>query len=178
MAIFAHPAWSLNTPDDLAALHGFSAVEIYNSVSDTHNNFQRADSSYFIDLCANRGMFLPLIATDDAHYYDGDECVSWTMVRARELSVSAILDGIRAGDCYATQGPWLSVKREGKDLIIHCSPCSTIATLSNLSCTKGRTTRGKGLTAATYTPAASEQWVRVIVMDAEGRQAWSNIIKL
>lgn len=177
LAFLAHPAWSLNAPAELAALHGLSAVEIYNTVSDVHNNFNRADSGYFIDLCANQGMILPLIATDDSHFYDGtDDCISFTMVRAKELTSSAILDAIRRGDCYASQGPWLSVKHEENNIVIHCSPCSTIAAMSNRATVKGRIVRGEGLTSFVYTPEEDEAWIRVTIVDAEGRQAWSNII--
>jgi predicted metal-dependent phosphoesterase TrpH len=67
--VLAHPAWSLNSVDDAARLHGFVATEIYNAVSEAHESL-RPYSDYFVDLCANAGIYYGLLATDDAHYYD------------------------------------------------------------------------------------------------------------
>jgi hypothetical protein len=33
-------------------------------------------------MIATRGLYLPLVADDDAHYYDTDACVSWIMAEA------------------------------------------------------------------------------------------------
>ena len=54
LAILAHPAWSLNTPNHAMELQGFEAVEIYNSVSNV-NQSSRPYSGYFVDLLANEG---------------------------------------------------------------------------------------------------------------------------
>ena len=69
LAILAHPAWSLNTPEQILRLHGFDATEIYNSVSGVHES-RRPDSSIIVDQLGARGLFLPLVADDDTHYYD------------------------------------------------------------------------------------------------------------
>lgn len=68
LAILAHPAWSLNTPDQILKYNGFDATEIYNSVSDAHMS-RRPDSSLIVDMLGARGCLLPLLAVDDAHYY-------------------------------------------------------------------------------------------------------------
>ena len=93
IAILAHPAWSLNTPEEALCLKGFSAVEIYNSVSDV-NQSSRPYSGYFVDLIANKGMFLNIAATDDAHYYNGsDQTKSYIMVKAD--SIDDIFEAIK-----------------------------------------------------------------------------------
>ena len=180
LAFLAHPNWSLNTPADVASLTGLSAVEVYNSVSDCNNNFRRADSTYFVDICANQGWSLPLVATDDSHAYgDIDNCIAWTMVRAKELSTPAILDAIKRGDCYATQGPWIHATWDGEKMCVHCSPCSVIAVMSNYVCTgTSRTLRGEGVTYFEYVPQENEKWLRAEVKDADGHLAWSNITSL
>jgi len=178
MAILAHPAWSLNCPEHAEALTGFSAVEIYNTVSNV-NQSSRPYSGYFVDLLSNRGTFYPLIATDDTHYYDGsDETKSWIMVHAESLQKEDLFSAIEHGDFYATQGPELHVRREGDLLIADCSPCIMINFLSNAAWGPDRITRGKDLTHAEYKIKAWDKWVRVEIHDADGRYAWSNIIRI
>lgn len=178
IAILAHPAWSLNAPEDAMALSGFGGVEIYNTVSNVGMS-SRPYSGYFVDLLANKGVTYPLIAADDTHYYQGqDETKSYVMVKTEDDSVAAILDGIRKGDFYATQGPELHVRREGDRIIADCSPCVTIDFLSNSSYARDKMNRGEDLTHGEYTIKPWEKWIRVEVCDENGNYAWSNIISL
>ncbi len=175
IAVLAHPCWSLNSVDDAKKLSGFSACEIFNSCSEAHES-QRAYSDHFIDICSNNGMYYTIFATDDAHFYDGtDETRGFVYVKADELSESAILDALRRGDCFASQGPELFVKKEGNTIIIDCSPCSIVGVLSNFSIYKGHTVRGENITHHEYELQPGEVWARVQVTDKDGNRAWSNI---
>ena len=178
LAILAHPAWSLNTPEEIKKLSGFDAVEIYNSVSDVGQS-SRPYSGYFVDLLANMGVTYPLIATDDAHYYQGeDETKSYIMVKAEDGSIESILEGIRKSEFYATQGPELYVKKDGNKLIVDCSPCDVIGTVSNLAWTASRVSRGENMTHFEYEIKETEKWIRVEVIDANGKHAWSRVFSL
>ncbi len=178
MAVLAHPAWSLNTPAHAKELSGFEAVEIYNTVSNV-NQSSRPYSGYFVDLLANEGITYPLTATDDVHYYNGeDDAKSYVMVKAESLSKKDILDAIRKRDFYATQGPELHVRREGNRIIADCSECVMIDFLSNAAWCPDRIYRGSGLTHAEYTLKAFDKWVRVEVHDENGNYAWSNVIEI
>ena len=175
LAILAHPAWSLNSPEHAKELSGFEAVEIYNTVSNV-NQSSRPYSGYFVDLLANEGIEYPLIATDDSHYYDGeDDTVSYVMVKSEGLSAKNILDAIRHKDFYATQGPELHVRREGNKMIADCSECVMIDFLSNSAWCPDKITRGQGLTHAEYEIKKHDKWVRVEVHDENGKYAWSNV---
>ena len=178
IAILAHPAWSLNTPAHALALKGFDATEIYNTVSNV-NQSSRPYSGYFVDLLANEGVAYPLLAADDVHYYAGeDETKSYIMVKTAENTREAILDAVRNGDFYATQGPELHVRREGEKVIVDCSPCMKIDVLSNSSWCPDKITRGIGLIHAEYKLKDWDKWVRVEVLDETGNYAWSNVIML
>lgn len=178
IAILAHPAWSLNKPEDAKELSGIDTVEIYNSVSDVCQS-SRPYSGYFVDLLANDGIAYPLVATDDTHYYNGeDETKSYIMVKSESNSTEDILSAIRRGDFYATQGPELHIRREGDKIIADCSECTMIDFLSNSAWAPDKITRGSGLTHAEYTIKEWEKWVRVEVRDEHGNYAWSNIIML
>ncbi len=176
IAILAHPYWSLNRPEEALALHGFAATEIYNAVSDVHESF-RPYSGYFVDLLSNAGGELPLVATDDAHYYDGDECHSFIIVHAENGSQGALLDAIRRGDFYATQGPELSVERYGRHIVIECSPADQITCVTNAAWLPNRVLRDSGRTRAEYILDEVDRWIRVEVK-AGDRMAWSNVIRI
>lgn len=178
IAILAHPAWSLNTVDDVTELTGFTATEIYNTVSDV-NQSHRPYSGYFVDIAANKGIVYKLVATDDAHYYDGnDEAKSYIMVNAASDSKEDILTAIRKGDFFATQGPWLSVKKDGEVIKVECSECVKIAFVSNSVFERDKILRADALTSGEYKVKDYEKWVRVEVSDKNGLCAWSNVFVL
>lgn len=179
LAVLAHPAWSLNTVDQVEGLKGIGATEIYNSVSDAGES-SRPYSGHFADCAACRGLRYPLIADDDTHYYDGmDETVSWIMLAGEpETPDAEILEAIRRKDFYATQGPEIHIFREGKRVIVKCSPVSRISFFSNAVWAWGRCVRGDGLTEASCEIQPFETFIRAEVTDSEGRKAWSNIMEL
>lgn len=178
IAILAHPAWSLNTPEHFTELSGFSAIEIYNSVSDV-NQSTRPYSGYFVDLLANKGLALPLVATDDAHYYSGeDDRKSYVMVKAESNSGEDILSAIERGDFYATQGPEVHIRREGELIILDSSECVILSILSNSAWAADRVLRGEGLTHLEYKIKPWDKWVRAEVTDKDGRVGWSNVLFL
>ena len=178
VAVLAHPAWSLNAPEDGIELKGIELTEIYNTVSEVQES-DRPYSGYFADLCANRGKLFGLLATDDAHYYDGrDNRKAWISLKADGLTDEDIVRALKVGDYYATQGPEVHLRREGDKLIIDCTPCDKIVTFSNISWTKSRALRGVGLTHFEYEIKDEDKWVRVEVTDAEGKKAWSNFIQI
>ncbi|MBR2024655.1 MAG: hypothetical protein IKA02_02470 [Clostridia bacterium] len=178
IAVLAHPAWSLNKPSDLIDLKGVDATEIYNAVSDAGQSM-RPYSDYYVDICANAGFYPLILATDDAHAYDGnDNRLGWIMVKADTLSNEALREAILRGDFYATEGPDLFVKRQGNKLIIDTSPCEIIGTLSNLSWERGRVLRGNNVTHFEYGIRENEKWIRVEARDKNGKKAWSNIFVL
>ena len=176
LAVLAHPAWSLNTPQQILDLHDVDATEIYNSVSGVHQS-RRPDSSLLVDMIAARGLYLPLVADDDAHYYDNDACISWIMAEAEDNSQSAILSAVKEGRFYATQGPEVHLWTEGDELVVKCSPCKEIVFFSNLAWCE-RVFTGEALTEARYKTHSNETFVRCEVTDSDGKRAWTNIIPL
>jgi len=175
MAVLAHPAWSMNTLEQAKNLQGVEATEVYNAVSECNQSI-RAYSPHFVEACANAGLYYRVLATDDAHYYDlGDACMGWVMAKMESLSRENVLKALRNGDFYATQGPELYVRREGNDIIVECSPCKTVAVMTNMTWRKDRVVRGEAITGHRYTLVGDETWYRVEVQDAEGKYAWSNI---
>lgn len=176
IAILAHPAWSLNTPEQILALRDVDATEIYNSVSGVHFS-RRPDSSLIIDMIGSYGRYYPLIADDDTHFYDNDDCVSWIMVEAEAGDAKTLMDAIRRGNYYATQGPEVHLYRDGDDYVVRCSPCSEIRYFSNSVYTE-RIFCGDGITEARYQARPEEHYLRAEVVDKDGKSAWSQIIEI
>lgn len=176
LAIFGHPAWSLNTLDDAKALKGFGGVEIFNSISECDQNVNRAYSDYFVDMCANNGIYYKILATDDAHIYGGDdELRGFIYVKCGEVKREKIIEAINKGDFCASQGPIISAEIKDGYLIIDCSEASTIAVTSNAAWLPERVIKGENLTHYEYKIRPIEKWVRAEAIDKNGKKAWSNI---
>ena len=178
IAVLAHPAWSLNTTEDIMEIEGFDATEIYNAVSDAGMSF-RPDSSLLVDMLAAKGRIYPLLATDDAHYYEGDDnCVAYIMAECDPADAESVKRAIKEGRFYATQGPEIHLTRDGNIFSVKCSPSSKIVFASNKQWTAGRVIRGENLTSAEYKAAPEDSFIRAFVVDKNGKCAWSNIIKV
>ncbi|MDD3213296.1 MAG: hypothetical protein PHY64_06470 [Eubacteriales bacterium] len=180
-AILAHPAWSLLTPATVSGLRGISAAEIYNAMSTAPRNCLRADASITLDCAAAHGCVLPLVAVDDAHFYEGEHCNSYIMAQAPTLSQADLLGAIDQGRFYASQGP--EIKRlsvEENQIRLECSPASSIIFYSNLSWVTGRCRTGRNLTESVYDLDAQEgeTYVRCQIVDENGKSAWTNPIIL
>lgn len=171
--ILAHPAWSLNTPAQIKALSGIDAAEIYNSVSGLPRNC-RPYSGAVLDMLAVEGYCLPLVASDDTHFYiEADMCRSYTMVQADECTPEAILAALRAGKFYATQGPRIEVETEGRILRVRTTPAQSVVCYTDTAWETHRAEVGDGITEAEFTMGSAVSVARIEVTDAEGNTAWS-----
>ena len=181
IAVIAHPAWSLNTPEQILAIHRetpFDMTEIYNSTSDMPRNC-RPYSGLITDMLASAGTYLPLGAADDSHLYaPWDRCRSFIWVQAESCTREAILDAIRAGRFYASQGPRLEVRFKDGKILVDCDPVEEIVYYSDAVWTNHRSDLGTGLTHGEYTPAALDTFVRVEVKDKDGNYGWSQYIPI
>lgn len=178
LAALAHPAWSLNSDSQIAALKDIDFTEIYNSVSDLPRN-ARPYSGVLLDTLASRGYFYRLAAVDDTHFYmKGDTCRSYIMVQAGECTRDAILEAIREGRYYATQGPELEVKREDGKIKVYSSEVEEIVYFTDSVWTNHRADVGHDLTYGEYEPVKLDTFVRVEVKDKNGKYAWSQYCKV
>jgi len=174
--IFGHPCWSLVSPEDLLALNGVDAVEVMNSVSDPG---ARGDSTNWCDTLMARGLALPLVASDDAHFYNGDHCYSAIWVNSPELSREAIMESIRAGRFYASTGPrFRKITVEDGLISVSATPCACIRFMSDAFYSQHRRkVCDTQANVATYQMTANDNYVRVQLTDFNGRTAWSGYIR-
>lgn len=179
--ILAHPAWSLNEPEVIQALkaQGVCAVEIFNQVSQPPWNASRADSSAVLDLCHSDDCCLPVVAGDDAHFYNGDQCAAFLMLSAPVLTRESVLDALKNGRVYASQGPRIeSAVLENGVFSLRCSPAEQIIFYSDSPWVTGRCRRGHAMTESTYELQDADTFVRAEITDAQGNRAWTSPVRV
>ncbi len=173
----AHPQWSGLTLADARTIEAAHAVEIYNH--GCAMGCDRPDGAAIADLLLTEGRRLTLIATDDAHFSEPDHFGGWTMVKAERNEPGALLDALKRGDFYSSQGPELrDVRIEGGKVVVECSAVVSVVALGHG--TGAKAVHGHSLTRAEVPLARlnNSPWVRVSVIDAAGKRAWSNPIWL
>jgi hypothetical protein len=182
----AHPAWSQLTIKDGRAISAAHAVEIYNHGCAVETD--RGDGFYLLDQLLNEGKRLTAFATDDAHFHHGDFDAfgGFVEVKAETLEPEALLDALKRGHFYSSQGPRihaLAVTR--KELQIECSPVNAISVVGGTSravSKVGKHIRGAmldlGKLNESWLPGGTTPWLRATIIDAAGRRAWTNPIWL
>ena len=178
----AHPAWSQLTIEDGRAIDSAHAVEIYNHGCAIEND--RGDGWYLLDQLLTEGKRLTAFATDDAHFKTPDHFGGWVHVKAESLDPDVLLSALKNGEYYSSQGPQIyGIEMQGKEISISCSPVDTITVLCGTSRTAIR--NGRAITDASFDLAKLERgwllkkqsaWFRVVVIDNDGKKAWSNPI--
>lgn len=173
IAILAHPAWSLMEPGEMMDMKGIVAAEVYNSVSGVPWNANRADSSYYFDLWAAKGRLVPCVASDDSHWYSGEQTRAFTMVQAEEKSVNGILEALRKGRFYASCGPrFEQVSYDEEQVMIECSEdVKRIVVYSNSVWVDQRVFDnpcGKAI----YHISDMDRYIRIELIDGAGQKAW------
>jgi histidinol phosphatase-like PHP family hydrolase len=181
----AHPAWSQLTIEDGRALRDAHAVEIYNHGSAVEND--RGDGFYLMDQLLNEGCRLTGVATDDAHFRHGDHDAfgGFVEVKAETLDPEALLEALKSGHFYSSQGPRIhDVSLGARQASVSCSPVQAITLVTGTS--RALSKVGRQITGATFDLSnvggnnraknAPATWVRVTIIDAAGRRAWTNPI--
>lgn len=173
----AHPHWSGLTLADARSIEAAHAIEAYNHGCAA--GCDRGGGFHTLDLLLAEGRRLDLIATDDAHFNEPDHFGGWVMVQAEENTPEALLAGLKAGAFYSTQGPALRGIRlaDGK-VEVECSAAASVIVQSGGN--KARAVHGHSMTQARLplNHFRDWPWIRVTVIDAAGRRAWSNPIWL
>ena len=123
------------------------------------------------------GRQLTAIATDDAHFTEPDHFGGWVMVKAKENSPDALLQALKNGHFYSSEGPELHhIELDKNQISISSSAVSTVIIQAKGSATVAL--HGASMTQAKIKLGRVSQsdWIRVTVKDAAGRRAWSNPI--
>ena len=157
-------------------LKGYIAMEVFNSTCDY---IGRAESNEDWSHLLDAGRYVPAVAVDDAHRND-DALTGWTMLRMGRLNAESVLDALRTGCFYSSTGPEIRdfAVRRGH-LEIECSDAAAIYLMAqNSGGSRGLPTRGKSIRSYRCQVAKHWEYVRAVVVDKQGRKAWTNPIIL
>jgi len=137
----------------------------------------RPDGFAIADLLLAEGRALSLCATDDAHFTEPDHFGGWVMVRAPENTPEALLAALKAGDYYSSQGPELhDIVLEGDTVTVESSAVVSVILQGKGSAALAMHGHSMTRSCINLGRLAGHDWFRVTVIDAAGRQAWSNPI--
>ncbi len=196
LCFIAHPYWHDHTLEDLLPLKGHIGIEIFNT--SCWVEIQRGHALSHWDALLRRGPMLWGLATDDSHWKYQDHGYGWIMLKTEDFSEMGVLAALRNGQFYATNGPEIhDIQLEGNKVHVRCSPARSIYALgqyyyspNSVNCWDGlpvgepmvdilgRINSFPLITEATLTLDNRQNYLRVEVVDALGRSAWSNPISL
>ncbi|MGB7244007.1 MAG: CehA/McbA family metallohydrolase [Sulfitobacter sp.] len=171
----AHPDWSQMTLADAASIEAAHAVEVYN-----HGCFAGCDRGYGFHIYERllaAGRKLTLCATDDAHFSEPDHFGGWVMVKAETNASVDLLSALKDGAFYSSTGPEFHDVVWGKDQVeVSTSAVSTVILQGKSTRTVVRHGNSMTRTVLPFDNLAPSPWLRVTIIDAAGKRAWSNPI--
>ena len=168
-----HPGWYALTTEDAATLPGAHAVEVYNHTSQLRT--ERGDGVYLADQLLAGGRRIGLIAVDDAHFACMDAFGGWLMVKAQANEPETLLEAMKAGRYYATQGPLIHDMTWSADSVeVTCTAAASVMVLGRGSRAAQSVEPGQTRVRLPLAKLRDGGFARVVVADAHGRRAWSN----
>ena len=179
-----HPnfGWAL-TGADLSKIEGPALLEIWNGHPMVNNlgggGVPSAESMWDEALTAGRRLFA--VADDDAHHFkrlDDPAAAApnrgWVVVRSGVLTQAAIMDAMRRGDFYASNGVTLSdVQASATQLRVVIAATSYSKYRVQFLGAGGRLLAEVTEPTAEYTFKGDEQYVRARVIESNGKMAWT-----
>lgn len=182
-AVFAHPAWSLNTWEMMAEMNNYTMTEIYNSVSAAPYNC-RPYSGEVIDQLAVRGYFPLVAATDDTHFWCGEETRSFIYVNLHKntLNCKNLVSAMRNGEFYASQGPRFSCHIDDDEFVVECEEADAVERVTIFTNRPWENHRSvlsseNGLTEARFKLASDVTFVRAEVYSGKNT-GWGQIFPI
>ena len=169
----AHPQWSGLTLEDAMGISGAHAVEVYNHGCAV--DCDRPDGFAIFDLLLSKNRNLTAIATDDSHFKSRDYFGGWVMVKAEQNRPELLLDALKRGSFYSSQGPQIyDIDVSKKEVAVRCSPVSTVIVQGEGTATT--CTHGARITAASLPLGRcnDSNWIRITIVDSKGKRAWTN----
>lgn len=176
LVVQAHPYWC-GTPSHKCVYQGgltCPGVEIYNTVCDRLNG--KGYSSVHWDDLLDAGHRIFGFAVDDTHNVS-HVAGGWIMVKAGNRSPEGILTAIRKVNFYSSQGPEIkSITASQREIKIACSPVMRINFITNRADGCSIFAATAKLKEAVWTVPKANTYVRIEIVNASGKTAWSNPI--
>ena len=173
-SVVCHPNWCYMTNADLdeSIVKDFAATEVYNGVCEKSRG--RGLSDTYWDYMLSSGRKVWALGVDDAHEYPEDAGKAWIILFASNLSVKSVLESIRRGAFYASEGPdFENIEVNGGKLRVKIRNGYDIRFIGAGGRLLKDTVGGMQLE-GDYEIKGDEKYIRIEVSDRVGRRAWSN----
>lgn len=179
--VAVHPHYCAALPEDYLGCPGLHAIEICNAYCD--RAYANGLATELWDMLLGQGMRVWGVAGDDAHLnpkkrYYSRAGLAWVEAWCGGLTRQAVLASLRAGAFYSTQGPRFTAITVGdRSLRVETSPVAEVRwrTYGKEGFVDYAGAGQEHLTASSlpewFTP---RRYVRIELVDREGRRAWSN----
>jgi hypothetical protein len=194
ISFLAHPFWSDLSFHEILSLKGLFGMEIFNSVCWVE--IQKGHALAHWDWVLHRGQRLWGLATDDSHWVYPGAGQAWVMVKSEALDPASILKALEEGHFYASTGPQIhDIEVDNGRVTVRCSPARSVFVTGNGSTSTGGVHYAGGfpydlkieppwdqkvvkepITEVSLPVYKKQEYLRVEVVDFEGRSAWSNPI--
>lgn len=171
----AHPNWIGNlgtgvwTLAQLLAIEGYNLFEVNNPYSDS-----ASDTQLWHELICLLGPERPIwaIAVDDAHARNSMFDSAWIMVQTDEISPEALKEALQRGSFYATTGPLVRFAVVGNKITVTVES-GLAKRIIFIGADKQALLEANEVDYAEYAPVGNEGFVRIEVINAENKKAWS-----
>lgn len=180
--IAAHPTYCGVLPETCVDCADLMAMEIYNAYCDAA--YANGYALELWDMVLGLGKRIWGVAGDDAHLnpkkrYYSDAGRGWVEIWAEPLTDNAVLQALRAGAFFSTQGPvFKEIVVESSAIHLKCSPVSEVRwrTFGSVGYVE-YASRGSQLTCVSLPDGfRPREYVRIELVDCKGKRAWSNPI--
>ncbi|MBQ3493227.1 MAG: PHP domain-containing protein [Clostridia bacterium] len=156
-----HPAWSQQPTEDVNAIQGITAMEVYNNGCEVLYNCGKSQD-YFRSYLAN-GNRIFSVATDDNHCsldengevpFNDDSLGGYINISMPSLTYENFIDAFENGRFYPSTGveiKELYIDEDTDELVIECSPVQTVIIKGTTCSSRGVTricTKGNDVTSA------------------------------
>ena len=169
---YNHPYWSMQTYEEYAKLEGLFAMEIYNHGCEVGDGYYGYNPQVYDEMLRANGR-LYCIATDDNHNICEDSFGGYVMINAAGLTYSCIIDALKAGDFYSSQGPEIyEISIDDKKLKVKCSGVELIVVYTDSRI--GYSKKGTNIQEAEFDLQGTERYVRIMCKDEKGHGGFSN----
>ncbi|MCD4828977.1 MAG: hypothetical protein K8R90_06060 [Candidatus Cloacimonetes bacterium] len=175
LLILAHPAWCGNSMDE-ALRWQFHGVEVYNHICHWLNG--KSDSRAYWNAMLLRNSDTLGIGADDAHLRANNQVWNgaWVHVSAPELTREAIMDAIRRGRFYSSQGPdFKSIELVDGHIEVQTSPVRWIRLVGpNMHGRREGRLDSTSIDQASFSVPTTWEYLYLEIEDENGRRAWTN----
>ncbi len=177
---YNHPTWSRETYPEYIEYEGMHAFEMFNGSCNVSGYEDYNPRVYDDILCSGKRIFA--IGADDNHNTHPDDSrrcdsgIAYTVIKADKLEYKAITDALVAGNFYSSEGPSIDeLYIEDGKIHIKCSAADQI--ICNYQCRGANVVldeTGDGVTEASFDAPTDKGYLRLTVVDKQGRHACTN----